>query len=187
MLKPILFCVVCLGFQPRIATESSDSGENRLDKIQRLIVGSKYSIHDLSRCAAKYAGELFRLNMPFELGIDQGCRKFFGHGRAQKKFLILDEGKYRYQAAISDLSGCDIESHQGNFETAVRKVRNWLVSEAGAASRAAAKILQDYADFLEWHIRENTAAGHSQEDILDFPTSELLVSMQKWNDTEIMI
>lgn len=130
ILQAILFCVVYLGLTPRLASERTDSAENRLEKIQGLIEGAKYSIHDLSRCQATSAGEHYRLNMPFELGIDYACRRYFGEGRQDKKILILEEKPYRYQVALSDLSGCDIEAHTGDFQKAVRKVRNWLVNEA---------------------------------------------------------
>jgi hypothetical protein len=53
LLRPLLFTVICLGFTPRIATERSDAGENRLDKIRELIRESKYSLHDLSRLKSK--------------------------------------------------------------------------------------------------------------------------------------
>ncbi len=180
ILQAILFCVLFLGFNPRFATESNDSGENRLDKIQGLIEKSKFSIHDLSRCQATRKGEHFRLNMPLELGIDYGCKQFYGKGRESKKFLILEEQRYRYQAAISDLSGCDIEAHGGNFEKAVRKVRNWLVAEAGAQNIGAARILAAYIDFQEWYYEKQLEAGFSDEDIQDYPTIELLTAMKQW-------
>ena len=118
--------------------------------------------------------------MPFELGIDYGCRQYFGNGRENKKILILEERKYRYQAAISDLSGCDIEAHAGDFQKAVRKVRNWLVSEADVAADGASRILGAYADFQEWYYERQLAAGFSDEDIQDYPTSELLDAMNNW-------
>lgn len=180
ILQAILFCVLFLDFNPRFATESNDSGENRLDKIQGLIESSKFSIHDLSRCQATRKGEHFRLNMPLELGIDYGCKQFYGKGRDSKKFLILEEQRYRYQAAISDLSGCDIEAHGGNFEKAVRKVRNWLVAEAGAQNVGAARILASYIDFQEWYYEKQLEAGFSDEDIQDYPTIELLNAMKEW-------
>lgn len=180
ILQAILFCVVYLGLFPRFSSERNDSGENRLEKIRGLIESSKYSIHDLSRCQAKKKGEHFRLNMPFELGIDYGCRQYFGNGRENKKILILEEKKYRYQAAISDLSGCDIEAHAGDFQKAVRKVRNWLVSEAGVAAEGASRILGAYADFQEWYYERQLAAGFSEEDIQDYPTKELLDAMNSW-------
>lgn len=73
-LRPMLFTVLYLGLEPRIALERADSGELRLTKIVELIKVSKYSIHDLSRSEAAQAGEPYRLNMPFELGVDYGCR-----------------------------------------------------------------------------------------------------------------
>lgn len=180
ILQAILFCVAYVGLAPRLATERSDSGENRLDKVRELIESSKYSIHDLSRCQANQAGEHYRLNMPFELGIDYGCRTYFGGGRDQKKILILEEEPYRYQAAISDLAGWDIMSHGGDYQKAVRKVRNWLVSEAEVNADGATRILGAYVDFQGWHYERQLARGWSEEDILDYPTSELLTAMQEW-------
>jgi hypothetical protein len=165
ILQAILFCVIYLGFEPRSATESNDSSAVRLDKIRGLIENSKYSVHDLSRCQAKKKGEHFRLNMPFELGMDYGCREFFGNGRETKRLLILEEKPYRYQAVLSDLSGCDIKAHAADFQKAVRHVRNWLVSEANINAEGASRILGAYADFQEWYYEKQLAAGFSDEDI----------------------
>ena len=180
ILQAILFCIVYMGFSPRISSERMDSSEVRLSKISELIKASKYSIHDLSCCQAGEGGEFYRLNMPFELGLDYGCRQYFGRDRQHKKILILEEQKYRYQVAISDLAGCDIEAHEGNYEKAVRKVRNWLVSETSAGAPGAAKILGAYVDFQEWYYEKQLAAGFSEEDIQDYPTNELLAAMQSW-------
>jgi hypothetical protein len=49
LLRPLLFTIIYLGYNPRIATESFDSGEIRIQKIGKLIKDSKFSIHDLSR------------------------------------------------------------------------------------------------------------------------------------------
>jgi len=180
ILNAILFCVMSLNFVPRLATERVDSGETRLLKIKGLIEGARYSIHDLSRCQASKAGEHYRLNMPFELGLDYGCRQYFGEGRDGKKFLILEEKRYRYQAALSDLAGADIESHGGHWETAVRKVRNWLCSEAGAPAPGAQRIADAYTDFLGWHWKTQLSRGFSEDDIRDYPVRELLDAMTDW-------
>jgi len=180
ILQAILFCVIYLGLTPRLARERTDSAENRLDKIRGMIEESKYSIHDLSRCQASKKGEHYRLNMPFELGIDYGCRQYYGQGRDQKKILILEERQYRYQVALSDLAGCDIQTHGGSFEGAVRKVRNWLVNEAGARPYGASRILGKYVDFQEWHYEQQLAAGFSDADIQDYPTRELMDAMLAW-------
>lgn len=181
ILQAILFCIVYLGFHPRIATERADSAESRLSKIIELIEASKYSVHDLSRSQASAAGEHFRLNMPFELGIDFGCRRY-AEGCADKKILILEQRRYQLKAALSDLAGCDVEPRGNNFGNAMRKVRNWLVSEAGAAKVGASSILGKYINFQQWYYETQLAAGFSEEDIKDYPTSELLDAMNEWID-----
>lgn len=179
-----MFCVVILGFTPRLATERNDGGENRLEKIRGLIEASKYSIHDLSRCQARRKGEYFRLNMPFELGIDFGCRQYFGNGRDSKRFLITEEKRYRFQAAISDIAGCDIvaygEDKQQAPQNAVGKVRNWLVSETGIAGIGAKLIWGRYSDFQEWYYEKKLDAGADHNEIIEYPTSELLSEMFLW-------
>ena len=187
ILQAILFCVVYLGFTPRISTERADAGENRLDKIKELIKSSRYSIHDLSRCQSREVGERFRLNMPLELGIDYGCKEYCGDGREAKKILILEEKRYRYQETISDISGCDIEAHAGDYQNAVRKVRNWLVHEAHANRIGTRRILNAYADFQEWYYERQLAAGFDEEDIKDYPTAELLSAMEEWITTNLPI
>ncbi len=76
------------------------------------------SVHDLSRIRSVKANEFYRMNMPFELGLDIGC-KFFKEGYYnKKKCLILEKKKYRYQKALSDISGSDIK-------TTMTILRNW--------------------------------------------------------------
>lgn len=180
-----MFCVVYFGFTPRLATERNDGGENRLEKIRGLIEGSKYSIHDLSRCQARKKGEHFRLNMPFELGIDFGCRQY-ADGKQGKRFLILEERKYRYQAALSDISGCDIQAYGIDAQLAPQKavqcVRGWLVSEAKVEPVGARKILDAYADFQEWYWNTKLDQGASEDEIREYPTSELLSEMFRWRE-----
>ena len=118
--------------------------------------------------------------MPFELGLDFGCRTYAGTPFETKQILILEEQQYRYQAALSDPAGSDIESHGGDYEKAVRKVRNWLSGIGGFESIGAASIISEYEDFQAWHLERQMEAGFSEDDILDFPTAELLQAMLKW-------
>ena len=182
ILQAILFCLVRFGLIPRIASERSDAGESRIDKILELIQSSRYSIHDLSRCQAREVGEHYRLNMPFELGMDFGCRHYGRGPLSEKVILILEEDRYRYQATISDLAGSDIEAHGGKYEIAVRKIRNWLAGTGGFEHVGAAQILAEYEDFLEWNYERQLDAGFSEEDIQDYPTAELLQAMFDWSN-----
>lgn len=171
------------GLRPRIARERSDAGEPRVEKILELVASSKYSIHDLSRCQAREEGEYYRLNMPFELGLDFGCRRFGGGQLASKVILVLEEERFRYQAAMSDLAGSDIEAHDGDYEVAVRKVRNWLAGLSGFERLGAARVVADYEDFQRWYLDRQRAVGFSDDDITDYSTAELLAAMFEW-DTE---
>ena len=180
ILQAILFCLIRFGLNPRIATERSDSSEPRVEKILQLIKSCRYSIHDLSRCQAQHAGEHYRLNMPFELGVDFGCRNFGSQPLTEKVLLILEEKPYRYQAAISDLAGCDIKAHCADYAIAVRKLRNWLMDQGGFERVGAAQILAEYEDFQEWYYDRQLAAGFSEDDIQDYSTAELMRAMFEW-------
>lgn len=93
--EAVVFAVHDAGFHPRCARERLDSSEIRLHKIIRLIAGSRFSIHDLSRTELDDATALPRFNMPLELGIDIGC-KSFSRAHTRKSLLIFDSQQYRF-------------------------------------------------------------------------------------------
>jgi hypothetical protein len=70
----IVFATICCGFMPRCAIESAATSEPRMARITKAVQGSKYSIHDLSRCRGEGKENLARFNMPLELGIAMGER-----------------------------------------------------------------------------------------------------------------
>jgi hypothetical protein len=131
LLRPLLFTVIFIGLKPRLALECSDSGETRIDKLTRIISETKYSIHDLSRIQAVEKDDFYRMNMPFEIGMDYGCRKYSNGKQRTKKSLILEKEKYRYIRALSDLSGFDIKSHNNEPSKIVEVVRDWVVETIG--------------------------------------------------------
>ena len=180
VLKAILFCLVRFGLRPRIATERNNAGETRIDKIADLIADSEYSIHDLSRCQARQAGEHYRMNMPFELGMDFACRRYGGEPYARKKILVLEEQKYRYQAALSDLAGIDIVPHEGKYELAVKAVRDWIAAMPGFERLAERKVLSEYEDFQEWYAEKRRHDGFVEDDLRNVPVAELLQAMLEW-------
>lgn len=180
LLQPLLFTVMFLGFRPRIALESQDSGVPRIERIIALIRDSQYAIHDLSRIKATVAGEYFRLNMPFELGMDFGCRIFNSGKWSRKRCLILEAERYRYQAALSDLSGSDIQVHENKPENVVREVRNWLNNHCEATVSGPTRIWGMFHDFMEDLSCELGRNGHSDEDVLHLPVDELVRHMSRW-------
>lgn len=180
ILQAIAFCVVYLGFFPRLAPENADNSKGRLQRIEALVEGSKYGIHDLSRCKSTAADQFARMNMPFELALDYGCQRY-GPGRlGSKAILVLEEARYDYQKTLSDISGWDIRAHEGDFEKAILHVRSWLVATAAAKPVGASRIRGKYIDFQEWHWERERSRGSSDEDIRAYPTSELLEAMHDW-------
>jgi hypothetical protein len=180
LLRPLLFTVFYLGLTPRIALEALDSGAPRIQKIIALVSESKYAIHDLSRLQASRIGEYYRLNMPFELGIDVGCR-LFGRGRwQQKRCLILEAEHYRYQGAISDLSGSDIAVHNSDPQRIVAEVRNWLNNQAGLRAPGPASIRVAFLDFMAENYDALKLRGFSDRDIEKLPVDELMGCIARW-------
>ena len=180
LLRPLLFTIIYLDLSPRIALERTDSGESRLDKILQLIRESKYSIHDLSRSEAAAVGELYRLNMPFELGLDYGSRLLGSARFRQKKTLVLESIPHRYKAAISDLSGADVECHYDEPYKVIGVVRNWLKSTCLPTAAGPARIEAAFTKFMTDDYNALTTEGFSAVDIAALPTGELIERMQRW-------
>lgn len=180
ILQAIAFTITDLGFYPRLAPENADNSATRLDRIVELIASSKYGIHDLSRCKSVGINEFARMNMPFELGIDFSCRKFGGDALSGKSILILEETRYDYQRALSDIAGWDIQAHDGDHIAAVRHVSVWLARQANMPRTGAARILANYAAFQEWYWEGELAAGASEDDIRAYPTIEMVDAMRTW-------
>jgi len=108
----------------------SDATQNRYDKILKVISECRYGIHDISRTELDEETSLPRFNMPLELGLFLGCKKFGDEIQRTKSCLIMDRERYRYQRFISDLAGQDIYSHDNNPENAIGLVRDWLRTES---------------------------------------------------------
>ena len=184
VLKAICFCITLLGFYPRLAPENADNAAQRLDRIVDLIKNSKYGIHDISKCRATAEGDYARMNMPFELGLDFGCRRYGAGLPGNKAILVLEKQRYDYQRSLSDISGWDIQSHEGSFEKAIRAVRTWLIAQAGAERIGPSLIETKYVTFQGWYVERELASGASQQDILEFPTSEFVIAMRDWMDVK---
>ena len=183
LLKALLYALMALGYTSRIATERADSGEQRVTKICELIRASRYSIHDLSRLQAGEEGEYYRMNMPFELGVDYETRAHAGAPYDEKQFLILETRRYAYMRALSDLNGVDIEAHGDDPRTLVRKVRNWLRTATGRTEFAAPSALwYDYGGFSADLYDKLKALDFSDDDINELPVVEYLDYVRRWLD-----
>src|SRR5438045_3535035 len=90
LFQAIIFTVHDCGFRPRCALEASNAGQFRLEKIMGIINECKYGIHDISRTKLDTINRLPRFNMPLELGLDLGSRRFGSQRHKGKIHLIMD-------------------------------------------------------------------------------------------------
>ena len=140
--------LVHAGLKPRLTLERSNAAEGRLDKIRELIEASKYGIHDLSRLKAKKKGEIYRLNMPFELGLDYACKHYSPDPRQKGKVLLLLEGKqYSAFQALSDINFTDPKAHNDDPATLIAKVRDWLVQSGHTIELGADGLWLAFTNF----------------------------------------
>ena len=126
LFEAIVFAVHDCGYVARCALEVDDASEVRIEKITKIIASCKFGVHDISRTELDVGTSLPRFNMPLELGLFLGAKRF---GRAEQKLktcLVLDTERYGYQKFISDIAGQDIAAHASDPMRAIKVVRDWL-------------------------------------------------------------
>ena len=144
----MVFAIHDCGFIPRCALEEDDASETRIDKIYNIIMGCRYGIHDISRTELDKDSNLPRFNMPLELGIFLGAKRFGAEGQEKKKSLVLDREQYRYQQFISDIAGQDIQAHNNSSKEVITHVRNWLRNASRRETIPGGNIIwRRYRDF----------------------------------------
>lgn len=179
ILLGIVFTIIYFGYRPRLALERADSAQSRIEKILGLIEDSKFGIHDLSRIEATKEREYYRMNMPFELGIDYGCQKLKEGKWREKKILIMEKERYRFQKAISDLSGSDIKHHNNQVDKAIFAVRDWFVTEELNRGHSGNKVWDNFNDFQAYLYDQVVEKdGHSSIDDVQIP--EIIHHMKVW-------
>lgn len=183
LLRALLFTVIDCDLEPRIASESAHSGEPRIEKIKRLIRESFYSIHDISRIVPLTGTELPRFNMPFELGLDLGCCHFGAPPLSEKRCLILEEKKYRYQEVLSDIAGQDIKSHDSDPQKIVKQVRNWLVETLRIKLPSGTQIWQRFNVFQAALEIEMEKGGYDRDEIVSMPDAEFMDYVKEWKSS----
>ena len=106
----------------------------------------------------------------------------FGNGPLTgKRVLILETEPYRYKAALSDLSGSDIEFHGDEPMNVMRCVRNWLVTELRPRRPVGAQGLWNvFNDFANADYDAMLQTGHSDVDMVRRPISEMIDAMREW-------
>ena len=145
----MVFAVYDCGFIARCALEEEDASQVRIDKIYDIITDCRYGIHDISRTELDETSGFPRFNMPLELGVFLGAKKFGINEQKRKNCLILDKEQYRYQEFISDIAGQDIQTHNSNPEEIVTVVRNWLRTASERKTIPSGSIIwKRYQEFM---------------------------------------
>lgn len=169
LLHSIIFSVFACGFNPRSALEEDDSSDIRLDKIVRLIESCKFGIHDISKVELDKVSGLPRFNMPFELGLFWGAKKFGIEQNKEKIALIFEKQKYSYQKYLSDINGVDIKAHNNDPETCIKFIRNWLFTNSRRRTIPSyVSIQKNYKDFVSTRLPVILADSHTQLPELTF-------------------
>lgn len=144
----LVFAVHDCGFLARSAREQDDGSQVRLDKLYEIIGDCRFGIHDLSRTTLDARNRLPRFNMPLELGIFLGAKKYGGRKQARKSCLILDREPFRYQIFCSDIAGQDIRAHYNDVSHAISAVRDWLRTiRVNSRIPGAGRIRARYIEF----------------------------------------
>ena len=176
--EAIVYVVVRSGFTPRCARENDDGGEVRIDKICRIIAESRYGVHDISKTEPEPVSGLPRFNMPVELGLFLGARKFGGKKHAQKKTLILDRETHRYQKFISDIAGQDIHAHEGKIARLIEEIASWLRDQARAPQVPGGRAIAAEFERFRVDLPEVAASKRLERDELTF--KDLYAIAAKW-------
>ena len=164
----IVFVVTRSGFRVRCALEADNAADNRFEKICSIIAECRFGIHDISRTEPDAGSGLPRFNMPLELGLYLGARRFGGKAQKGKACIVFDRAPYRYQQFISDIAGQDIHSHAGEVRTLIRELATWLRMQPGkAVTPGGIAMIAEYATF-ETVLPTNCAARSLEPDELAF-------------------
>ena len=150
LFNAIVFAVHDCGFMARCALEAEDASQVRIDKIYSIIANCRYGIHDISRTELDEISGLPQFNMPLELGIFLGAKRFGVKEQKRKNCLVLDREPYRYQQFISDIAGQDIQVHNNSPKAVIKVVRNWLRTTSRRQTLPSGNIIWErYQCFIE--------------------------------------
>jgi hypothetical protein len=149
--EALVFAIIRCGFVARSALEIDDGGGPRIEKIMRLIEECPYGIHDISRTELDTKTRLPRFNMPLELGIFLGARRYGSAVQKNKLCLILDRDRFRYQRFMSDISGQDIHSHERDISGIITLARGLLTDDW----RSRPRRRPDFPGFSEFSKRQD--------------------------------
>lgn len=121
------------------------------------------------------------MNMPFELGVEYGCRSFGGRRLKEKRCLVLERDPHEFRKALSDLSGVDIKPHDNEPRSVVRAVRNWFRETVGVRiDEGPAEVWYLFNDFAYDFYERRRAEGFSDDDLNMMSVTEYVDFISAW-------
>jgi len=175
--RALLFTIFACEFRPRTALEVDDASQSRIDKLYDIIEQCRFGIHDLSRTELDAVNQLPRFNMPLELGIFLGAKRFGSRMQKQKRCLVLDIERFRFQRFISDLAGADIRAHNGQVDQAITRVRDWLGNASRRNLPSAGRLITLHNRFL---TDLPAIASEADFDFRDMPYADFERFVVEW-------
>jgi hypothetical protein len=120
--------------------------------------------------------------MPFELGLDLGIREHATARLKSKKCLVIDTEKYRYQAALSDMSGSDISTYgkKNQVENIISCLRNWFIIVLKPSQPSSSSIYLEYTEFVSDLQTNLEDLGFSAKDIQNLTVPEYIHYAREW-------
>jgi hypothetical protein len=179
LFEAVVFAVHDCGYVARCSLEVTDASQVRIDKITAIIASCQFGIHDISRTELDVHTQLPRFNMPLELGLFLGAKRFGSTKHRAKTCLILDVERYRYQKFISDIAGQDIAIHGGDAAEAIKAVRNWLSASTPLSVKipGGAIIARRYRTFCE---ELPTACERLQLNPEELTFNDYVLQVEEW-------
>jgi hypothetical protein len=186
LFEAVVFTLHDCGYVAHSALEVTDASQVRIEKISALIAGCRLGLHDISRTEVDATTDLPRFNMPLELGLFLGAKRFGTGKQKQKNCLIMDVERYRYQKFISDIAGQDIVAHSGNPMQAIRIVRDWLSDlEPRAVKMPGGSTIAQRYELFRSDLPAMCAKVHLVVDELTF--NDYVIQVEEWLKTNISI
>ena len=180
LLNAIVFTIHECGFIARCAIEELGS-QLRIDKIYNIIDECRYGIHDISRTELDSDNNLPRFNMPLELGIFLGCKRYGDDENKKKQYLIIENQKFQYQKYISDIAGLDVAAHCNKPKSVVSLVRDWLSKYSSRTTIPSGSLIwEKYERF--WNDLPKLVENASLE-ISELTFSAYTYSVVEWLQT----
>jgi hypothetical protein len=157
--EALLFAITICGYQARCALEDDDSGDIRFDKLCRLVAESDHTIHDLSRTQLGDRG-LPRFNMPFELGLMMGAKRFGAKRQRQKRACVMVAEPFVLPRYLSDIAGADPAAHGNEPREVIRIIRDHFHRDPKGKVLPGAQHFNDLFDTFRADLGKLAANAH---------------------------